>query len=213
MSKLRINSMVLGYVQTNCYFAWRDSDQAVKEAIVIDPADRGDIIFEKATEKGLKIVGIFITHGHYDHIMGVSELAKLTGAKVYAGKAEKELLEDALLNVSGEVGTPYTLAADVYLSDGEELALADLNIRVIATPGHTAGGVCYYLPADATLFSGDTLFREAVGRTDLPTGNMRDLVTSIKTKLFVLPEETIVYPGHDATSDIAFEKQCNPFVQ
>ena len=131
--------------------------------------------------------------------------------KIYAGEAEKKFLLDTKSNLSKDMGRPVTVTADVYLKDGEELDLDGIRIKVLATPGHTAGGVSYYFPEGAFLICGDTLFQESVGRTDFPTGSMSTLVRSVKEKLFTLPEETVVYPGHGDSTTIGHEKKYNPF--
>jgi glyoxylase-like metal-dependent hydrolase (beta-lactamase superfamily II) len=208
MSTLKIGRIILGIASTNCYYVYHEGDE---ETVVFDPADRGDYIFDKLSENGLKVAGIVLTHGHFDHIFGVNKLRELSGAKVYACVDEKELCEDAYLNVSAEVGREYTVSADEYLEDGDEIALAGLNFRVLATPGHTAGSACYYLADEGVLLSGDTLFEESVGRSDLPTGDAYTLTRSIREKLFVLPDETKVFPGHGEPTSIAHEKQYNPY--
>ena len=131
--------------------------------------------------------------------------------KIYAGEAEKDFLRDTKSNLSKDMGRPVTVTADVYLKDGEELDLDGIRIKVLATPGHTAGGVSYYFPEGGFLICGDTLFQDSVGRTDFPTGSMSTLVRSVKEKLFTLPEETIVYPGHGDSTIIGHEKKYNPF--
>jgi glyoxylase-like metal-dependent hydrolase (beta-lactamase superfamily II) len=214
MSEIKIGCMVIGVAQTNCYYLKREGGD---EAIVCDPADRGDFIYEQLKAKGLRVAGILLTHGHFDHILGVAKLCEMceaegTALKIYAGAAEKEICEDAEKNVSEMLGRPCTVVADEYLQDGEERTLAGLTFQVIATPGHTIGSTCYYFPSEKVLLSGDTLFRESVGRDDLPTGNGRALVHSIRERLFTLPDETIIYPGHGETSEIGHEKQYNPFV-
>ena len=145
--------------------------------------------------------------------MGLDALLKEFPVTVYAHEAEKELLTDAQLNASVSMyGQGYTFSGAEYVSDGQELEAAGEKIRVIYTPGHTIGGCCYYIPEEDVLFSGDTLFKASVGRTDLPTGSMGQLVRSIKEKLFVLPDETKVYPGHMDETSIGYEKKYNPFV-
>ena len=210
MGKIKIGRMVLGACQTNCYFLYREDG---KECIFIDPADQGANIYKALTQNGFQVTGILLTHGHFDHIWGAKELKELSGAKLYALEAERELLQDTHKNVSAQVGRPYTVDADVYVKDGEEITLADMTFQVIATPGHTGGGCCYYLKEAGFLVSGDTLFQESVGRTDFPTGSMGTLIRSIKEKLFVLPEETTVYPGHGDSTTIGHEKKYNPFCQ
>lgn len=211
MSDIKIGRMVLGSVSTNTYFIYREESP---ETIVVDPADYGELIHDKLAQNGRKVVAILLTHGHFDHIWGVEALKKAAGAdsvSVYASEAEKSLLGDTRKNVSAQAGRPCAITADHYLKDGEECTIAGMTFRTIATPGHTEGGCCFYFPEGEILVSGDTLFQDSVGRTDLPTGNMGTLVRSIREKLFVLPEEVKVYPGHGEVTTIGHEKQYNPF--
>lgn len=210
MADLKIECMVLGICQTNCYFVHRDDK---KEGIVFDPADEGDTIYEALDGQGLQVTGILLTHGHFDHIWGSRRLKELTGAKIYAYEGEKALCGDVQANVSAQMGRPYTVEPDVFVRDGETLELAGMKCRLIATPGHTAGSCCYYFEEDEVLVSGDTLFSESVGRTDFPTGSMGALIRSIKEKLFMLPDEVKVYPGHGEMTKIGMEKKYNPFCQ
>lgn len=218
MAEIKIGRMVLGVCQTNCYFLYRTG---APEAIVVDPADNGDRIANALEKNGFRVAGILITHGHFDHILGcealktvANEAAEKCGAepvKVYACEAEKELMNDARQNLSKGMGDAYTCDADVYVKEGEEITIAGMTCKVIETPGHTVGGCCYYFEEPGFLISGDTLFQESVGRTDFPTGSMSTLVRSIREKLFVLPDETIVYPGHGDSTTIGSEKKYNPF--
>lgn len=210
MSNLKIGRLMLGVCQTNCYFVYQDGSTDV---IFFDPADKGDYIYEKLQEKGLNVKGILLTHGHFDHIWGTDKLRELSGAPIYAYEAEKALCEDAITNVSDQVGRPYTVVPDYYVKDGEEITIAGMTCKVIATPGHTVGSCCYYFEEAGMLIAGDTLFQESVGRTDLPTGSMSAIIHSIKDKLFLLPDETKVYPGHGDVTSIGHEKRYNPFVQ
>lgn len=209
MKELKIGRIVLGMCQTNCYFVYEEGSSRV---IVFDPADKGDYIFNGLKEKGFTVEAILLTHGHFDHIWGVEQLRELSGAKVYAYEGEKELCEDASLNVSKGAGRACTIKADEYVKDGEEITAAGISCRLIATPGHTGGSCCYYFENDKILISGDTLFQESVGRTDLPTGSMSMLVRSVKEKLLPLPEEVKVYPGHGESTTIGYEKKYNPFL-
>ncbi len=208
MADLKIGRLMMGICQTNCYFIYEEGKQ---EVIFIDPADKGGYIYDALKERGFSVAGILLTHGHFDHIWGLEELRKKSGAKVYACEAEKELCQDTRLNVSASVGRACSVDADVYVKDGEEITIAGITCRLIATPGHTEGSCCYYFPEGGFVVSGDTLFADSVGRTDLPTGDMGRLVRSIREKLFVLPEDTRVYPGHGEATEIGHEKQYNPF--
>lgn len=220
MSEIKIGRIVLGCCQTNCYFLYREGQQ---ETIVVDVPDKGAYICEALEKNGLRVAGILLTHGHFDHVLGLEDLkaaaneraAKIGAEKVlvYACEAEKPLLGDPHSNLSLQImGQPFTTRADVYVKDGEEITIAGMNCRVIATPGHTEGGCCYYFEEQGFLISGDALFRESVGRTDFPTGSMSTLVRSIKEKLLVLPEDTKVYPGHGGSTTIGHEKEYNPFL-
>lgn len=218
MAEIKIGRMVLGVCQTNCYFLYRDGGH---ECIVVDPADAGGSIYSALKKNDFQVRGILLTHGHFDHIWGVDALRDAANAaaeadgleavKVYAGAGERELLKSDDLNVSERAGRACTTYADVYVKDGQEITLAGMTCRVIETPGHTAGGCCYYFEEAGILVAGDTLFAESVGRTDFPTGSMGTLIHSIKDKLFVLPDDTRVYPGHGDSTTIGHEKEYNPF--
>ena len=216
MAEIKIGRMVLGVCQTNCYFVYREGSE---EVIFFDPASHGDKIYEALKKNGLRVAAVFLTHGHFDHILGCEALCKAAEEesgekiKVYACEAEKEMLKDARLNLSKGMQCPCTLDADVYVKDGEELTAAGLTCKVITTPGHTSGGCCYYFEEAGLLISGDTLFAESVGRTDFPTGSMSTLVRSIQEKLLVLPDETKVYPGHGESTTIEHEKKYNPYLR
>ena len=219
MGEIKIGRMVMGVCQTNCFFLYRDGE---KECIVVDPADQGQSIYGALRKNGFRVAGILLTHGHFDHIWGLDALRDAVNAaeeqeglepvKTYAHEAERELLGDVRKNVSEQAGRPCATYADVYVKDGQELTLAGMSFRVIATPGHTAGSCCYYFPEAGILVAGDTLFAESVGRTDFPTGSMSTLVRSIRDRLFVLPEETKVYPGHGDQTTVGHEKEYNPFL-
>ena len=209
MVNMKIDHFVVGPVQTNCYFV---TNIKTKEMIIIDPGACADQLAKKVDESGAKPVAILLTHGHFDHATDAKPLADRYGIKIYIHEADKATLDDPQLNVSYMMGQSKTFYADVFLKDKQELDIAGFHIVVLHTPGHTPGGCCYYMEQEDVLFSGDTLFRTSVGRSDFPGGSASALVRSVKEKLLILPEETHVYPGHMEETTIGYEKRHNPFV-
>ena len=206
---MKIQNFVLGMVGTNCYLVVNEEE---KQCILIDPAVYSGEIAEQIRREGLDLRAILLTHGHFDHIMGIDGFRKeFPEIPVYAHREEEALLKDASMNASLEFGRQYTFSGAAYAEDGDVLDLAGMQFRVIHTPGHTIGGCCYYLQEEKVLFSGDTLFQESIGRTDFPTGNGGQLMRSIREKLFTLPEETAVYPGHMERTTIGDENKYNPY--
>ncbi|MCR4590790.1 MAG: MBL fold metallo-hydrolase [Lachnospiraceae bacterium] len=212
-----VKKMVLGPVGTNCYIF---SNEDTKEAVVFDPGDRGDKVYEYLKDSGLTLAAVILTHGHFDHITGVPALLRMSkdnGEKplLYASEDEKNLLSDAILNCSGTAmsygSDGVTLEADHYLKDGEELEIAGLKIKCIKTPGHTEGSMSFFMEDERMLVAGDTVFEGSVGRTDLPTGSDAELQRSISEKIAVLPEFTYILPGHGPETTIRDEKQYNPW--
>lgn len=210
MIQMQVEHLAVGPVQTNCYLA---INKETKEAIIIDPGDDADRIGMRLMQLEAKPVAILLTHGHFDHAGAAKTLAAQYDILVYAHEKEAETLEDSRMNLSGPLaGGATTYHVDVFLKDEQELTLAGLHMRVLFTPGHTPGGCCYYFPREDVLFSGDSLFCGSVGRTDFPGGSMRTLVDSVRNKLMSLPENTIVYPGHDIETTIEQERMYNPFL-
>lgn len=208
MADIKIGRIVMGTCRTNCYFLYREGSNNI---VFVDPADSGDYIYNALKEKGLIVKAILLTHGHFDHIWGVKKLKNLAECKVYACDKEKNVLGNMELNISEQAGRPCELEADEWLRDGEEVELCGITFKVLHTPGHTEGSCSYYVEEAGFLISGDTLFQGSIGRTDFATGSERTLLNSVEEKLFVLPEETKVYPGHGESTTIGFEKENNPF--
>ena len=206
---MKIEKFVLGSMGTNCYLLINED---TKELVVVDPATCPDYLVSHIKSNGYTPKAILLTHAHFDHVMGIDGWVKEFDIPVYLHEDEKQILEDPRLNLSGVFGTDYSYNKASCLQDKQILELAGFKFKVIHTPGHTAGGCCYYEEAEAVLFSGDTLFCQSVGRSDFPTGSMSTLVRSIKEKLFCLPDDVMVYPGHNDVTCIADEKVYNPFV-
>lgn len=200
--------LVLGDLGTNCYII---GDPDSKEAFVIDPDD-GPAVVDTLQERGLTCIGILLTHGHSDHIHGVQTLMDTYGAPVYIHERDLPCLYDPQVNLSALHGRPVTITGGTIktVKDGQHIGSGKMDFQVLETPGHTVGGVCYYM--SPAVFVGDTLFRESVGRTDFPGGDFEALVQSIRTKLFTLPDQTMAYPGHGPETQIAFEKENNPYL-
>ena len=206
---ISVNSMMLGVVGTNCYIVSNDD---TKETVVIDPGDEAGKVNDFLKKNELTPKAVLLTHGHFDHIMGVDGVRDAWQVPVYVSEPEKVLMEDPSLNGCGMIGRSVSVRADKFLKDKEEVTFGGMLFEVIYTPGHTGGGACYYMPQTKLLFSGDTLFQGSVGRTDLPTGSMSTLVRSIKERLVNLPEDTKVLPGHGPSSTIGEEKKYNPYL-
>lgn len=208
MGELRIKTCVLGAVSTNCYIVYNSS---TREAVIVDPADNAPYITNQCRELDVLPAAVLLTHGHFDHILAAQDVSRTFHIDVYACRTEDSMLADSSLNLSGTCGSEQTcFHADVLLWDAQELTLLGTVWKVIGTPGHTAGSVCYYIPSEEMLLAGDTLFAESYGRTDLPTGSSAQIVSSIADKLFALPAATMVYPGHGEPTTIGHEKQYNP---
>ena len=205
----KIDVRVLGMVGTNCYLLCNTD---TKECVLIDPADNAGKISEMIEQSGCMLKGILLTHGHFDHIMAADEVRDKYNVKVYASAEEKNTLSTPHINLGEAYGMNLSVKADVWHNDGDILKLAGFDIKAIHTPGHTEGGCCYYIGEEHVLFSGDTLFHNSIGRTDLPTGSGSELVRSVREKLLVLPEDTRVYPGHMEETTISHEKKYNPFI-
>lgn len=206
---IRFHRLILGDLGTNCYVI---ADKNTDEAVMFDAPDNSDIILEFLRENGYTLKKILLTHGHYDHILALADLKKETGAEIYIHELEKEFLDDCTLNLSEKMNVVYRkAAADNLIKDNDIIKLNDIEIKVIHTPGHTRGGVSYL--AGERLISGDTLFYHSIGRTDVPTGDLKTEINSIKTKLMKLDDDIKVYPGHGMETTIGNERKENPYLR
>lgn len=207
---MQIRSMPSGELGVNTYLA---VDEATKKGFIVDPGGYNPALTAAVNAENIDIQYIILTHGHSDHICGVNEHIKdFPGVKVVAYADELTMLKDPAMNMSVYFGMNYTVEPDILINDNDILQVGNLELQFIHTPGHTVGGMCIYVKSENVLFSGDTLFQQSVGRTDFPGGSFEQIVNSIRNRLFVLPEETKVFPGHMGPTNIGFEKRSNPFV-
>lgn len=206
---MKVEKFVTGIISTNCYLVINED---TKQAVVIDPAACPSYLMSHIKSEGLKIEAILLTHGHFDHIMGIDGFLSEFDVPVYVHEEDADAMEDPVLNQSSTYTSGYTFGKAQYLRDRQTLELAGYTFQVIHTPGHTKGGCCYYVASEGVLFSGDTLFQNSVGRTDFVNSSTSDLVHSVREKLFLLPDDTMVYPGHMGETKIGHEKKYNPYV-
>lgn len=206
---MKVERFLTGIISTNCYLA---VNEKTRQTIVVDPAASPSYLMNHIRSEGLQIEAIFLTHGHFDHTMGLDGFLKEYDVPVYIHEDDDEVLRDPQLNLSGSYTSGYVFDRAKTVKDGEVLHYAGYDFRVIHTPGHTKGGCCYYVAEEGVLFSGDTLFQASVGRTDFPNSSTSDLLRSIREKLMVLPDETKVYPGHMGETTIGSERMHNPFI-
>ena len=202
---MEIRVIHLGLIKTNCFLL-----SGEKAAVVIDPGFKSELTADFLNQNSDKERLILITHAHFDHIGGAEQLRRDTGVKIAVGEYDNPDLADPEINLSNKFHAGVEpFGADILLKDGESLTVGDITFKVILSPGNTKGEVCF-LTGDC-LFSGDTLFKGAIGRTDFPGGDLKTLKRSVK-RLISLPDETKVYPGHGDFTTIAFEKENNMFV-
>ncbi len=208
---MKIERFVVGIAGANCYIL---INEETNEGVVVDPGGTSAALRAFLSEQGLKIAAILLTHGHFDHIMGITEmLGEKTETPVYVYREDQAFLKDANLNASKSfVQAGYVYQEAISVSDKQEIEAAGFSFQVIHTPGHTPGSCCYYLEKEKVLFSGDTLFKTSIGRTDL-AGGSDQIYGSIRERLFSLPDEVVVYPGHMEETSIGHEKKYNPFVR
>ena len=202
-------SLAVGPLEVNCYIVACESS---REGIVVDPGGDVEQIAALAERHNLKIHTIINTHGHFDHLGGNKQALKRFNARLLIHQADAPML-----SMSAEVARKYGLhgenspEADEYLVDGMDIHFGTCRLTVFHTPGHTQGGCCLYFEKEQKVITGDTLFADSIGRTDLPGGSHEQLLESIRTKLFTLPDNVIAYPGHGPHTTIGHEKRCNPY--
>jgi hydroxyacylglutathione hydrolase len=206
-----LESFPVGPLRCNCTIL---GDEVTHEAIVVDPGDNIAEILSRLGKHGLTLRQIVITHAHIDHIGGAAQLKKATGAPVFLNQKDMELLSMMEIQ-AGWLGipTPEVAPPDVSAEDGLAIGLSGLPAEVLHTPGHTPGSICLLFPEHHLLLAGDTLFAGSIGRTDLPGGDGRQILRSLRDRLLVLPDATRVVPGHGPETTIGEERQSNPFLQ
>jgi hydroxyacylglutathione hydrolase len=200
----------VGVLQCNCSVF---GDERSREGLVVDPGDDIAKILEIVRRHGLTVKAIVITHAHIDHIGGAQKLKQATGAPVYMNPNDIELQK--MLDFQAAwlgMREPEQVAVDVPAKDGDRLVVGTAQFHVLDTPGHTQGSISLWIPSESKLVAGDTLFRDSIGRTDLPGGDGRQILRSIHDKLLPLPPETVVIPGHGPNTTIGREKEFNPFL-
>ncbi len=213
---LRVNVFVTGMVQTNVYFI---VNEETKHCIMVDPADNAGQLSQILEERlQVTLDAVLLTHGHFDHILAVPELIAKYQVPLYAAEAERPLLTKQQIHPFTGGGIDLRMPEFIPLHDGDTLHLLDTDWQVLSTPGHTKGSVCYFHPKGEgekynLLISGDTLFAESFGRTDLPGGSSEEIFHSIRDRLLTLPPDTLVYPGHEEMTSIDHERKYNPIAR
>lgn len=204
-----IETIVVPGMGTNCYILKYNND-----AVLIDAAGDGSILFSKINNNSLNLKSIFITHGHFDHIEALDLLLqKFTNVKIYALDKEKEVIENKEYSLMENELLDKTKNSIMYVKDNDIINELGLDIKIINTPGHTIGSSCFYIKNLNVLFSGDTLFRETYGRTDLPTGNDKSIAKSVAIKLMEFDNDLVVLPGHGFRTTIGYEREHNELVR
>jgi hydroxyacylglutathione hydrolase len=205
-----VRMFTVGPVQENCYLFRREGSD---RALIVDPGDEADRLLRAIDELGVELDGILLTHTHFDHVGAVAPVAEATGAEVWVPKIEKPVLADIMSFVPWPGFGPYdSYDAEHTLGGGEKLELADFEIDVLFTPGHSPGHVTFAIADEQVLFSGDVLFQGSVGRTDLPGGDWPTLLESIRSLVDNFPEDTTVHPGHMGLTTLGAERASNPFL-
>jgi len=202
--------LTVGPIQENCFLIRREGSD---RALIVDPGEEADRLLAAIEELGVTLEGILLTHTHFDHVGAVAPVARATGAEVWVPELEKGVLADINSYVSWpELGPFESWEAEHTVAGGERLQLAGIDIDVLFTPGHSPGHVSFHVADEQALFSGDVLFQGSIGRTDLPGGDARVLMETLRTLADALPDETVVHPGHMGITTIGAERATNPFL-
>ena len=208
-SKLQVEPLIVGSLYSNCYIVWDDD---VNEGVIIDPGDDADVILKRVQELGINIRYILATHGHFDHVGAVMPLKRELKAEFLAHKGDFFFLEEGESTARRwgvEIEQPPT--PDSFIEHGDKVKVGRFELEVLHTPGHSPGGVSFLY--DHMVFCGDTLFQGSIGRTDFRLGSIEEITRSIKTRLYNLPDETVVYTGHGPITNIGDEKKFNGYVR
>jgi len=204
-------SFVVGMLQTNCYLL---GDERTGKAVVIDPGGDSGRIAQRLKERKLELCSILNTHAHFDHVADCWALQGVAGGEVAMHPDDEATLSNRMVGMGALLKSPGELAAcriDRFIRGGDKIEVGSLIFHVIETPGHTPGHVSFHLPTENMIFVGDTLFAGSIGRTDFPGGSHRELIRSVREKIFPLPGETLVYPGHGPETTVERERLTNPF--
>lgn len=207
---LEIQPLQVGPLQTNCYLVYCSN---TKHGVVIDPGWSGKKIYDRVKELEIDVKSILVTHTHFDHVGGAAELVKLSHAPLLLHPLSKDIVGDAHLHARyfGLEIDPVPVP-DSFIDEGQIIPVGNGQLEVIYTPGHAPEHICFYARSENIIFDGDVMFNGGIGRTDLPGGDYDQLINSIQKKLMVLPDDTIVYPGHGPVTKIGLERQINPYL-
>lgn len=201
---MKIKRFILGPIQANCYVA---CDQSKQEGVVIDPSVFDRKVIDFIQKESSKIKYIFLTHGHFDHVTGAATMARELSAKICLHPADLSIMPVEASGRVHQMGSSFEkFKPDIELEDNQHLKIGALDFTVLHTPGHSPGGVCFYEKSQGILFSGDTVFKNGYGRTDLPGGSEEQLFASIKNKILTLPDEVRIYPGHGEETSLGEER-------
>lgn len=199
---MKVLTHPLGELQANCYFLVQD-----KDCVIVDPGDSADFILEEVSRNNLQVKAIIATHGHFDHVMAIGELKMSLNVPVYISSKDRFLLDRVEETAKYFLGhTPVVIPISETVNIPEIVRIKNLELKIIPTPGHTPGSICIYNKEEGVLFTGDTLFKDGIGRYDFSYSNKKELMTSINQLIEVLPEETLVYPGHGDPTTLGGER-------